>query len=139
MMKSQKGITLISLTIYVIVMIAVVGIIAVVTGVFMKSLKDADFYNDPIAEYTAFNSYFSEEVNHPGIKILECKDDYIVFDNNVQYSFIAENKGIYRNKVKICWDIDSCTFSQGIENGITVVTVHFVAGGQDRTTKYTLK
>ena len=138
-MKSQKGITLISLTIYVIVMIAVVGIIAVVTGAFMKSLKDANFYNDPIAEYTAFNSYFSEEVNHPGIKILECKEDYIVFDNNVQYSFIAENKGIYRNKVKICWDIDSCTFSEGIENGKSVVTVHFVSGGQDRTTKYTLK
>ena len=138
-MKSQKGITLISLTIYVIVMIAVVGIIAVVTGVFMKSLKDADFYNDPIAEYTAFNSYFSEEVNHPGIKILECKENYVVFDNNVQYSFVPENKGIYRNQVKICWDIEECTFEEGIENGKAVITVHFVAGGQDRTTKYTLK
>ena len=57
-MKSQKGITLITLTIYIIVMVVMVGIIAVVTGAFMKSLQQADFYNDPIAEYTAFNSYF---------------------------------------------------------------------------------
>ena len=138
-MKSQKGITLITLTIYIIVMVAMVGIIAVVTGVFMKSLQEADFNNDPIAEYTAFNSYFSEQVNHPGLKILECKENYIAFDDGVQYTFVEENKGIYRNQEKICWDIDSCTFSEKIENGKAVVTVHFKAGGQDRTTRYTLK
>lgn len=138
-MKSQKGITLISLTIYIIVMIAVIGIIAVVTGTFMESLEDANFYNDPIAEYTAFNSYFSEEVNYTNIKILACEENYVIFDNGVQYSFIEENQGIYRNKVKICWDVEECTFSQSIENEKTVITVHFVSGGQDRTTIYTLK
>ncbi len=138
-MKSQKGITLVSLIVYVFVMTIVVGIIAVVTGTFMKSLRDANFYNDPIAEYTAFNSYFTEEVNHKGVQITDCQDNYIVFDNNVQYSFIPENRGIYRNQVKICWDIDSCTFSQSEKNGKTVVTVEFKAGSQDRTTTYTLE
>ena len=138
-MKSQKGITLVSLIIYVFAMTVVVGVIAVVSGTFMKSLRDADFYNDPIAEYTTFNSYFTEEINHKGIQITDCQDDYIVFDNNVQYSFIPENRGIYRNKVKICWDIDSCTFSKSEKNGKTVVTVEFKAGGQDRTTTYTLQ
>ena len=138
-MKSQKGITLISVSIYVIVMIVVVGVIAVVTGTFMKTLKSADFNNDPIAEYTTFNSYFSEEVNHQGLKVVECQNDYIVFDNGVQYSFIAENSGIYRNQVKICRDIENCTFSQSESNGKTVITVRFKAGGQDRSTIYTLK
>lgn len=138
-MKSQKGITLISLTVYVFVMIIVVGVIAVVTGTFMKSLKENDFYNDPIAEYTTFNSYFTEETNKKGVQITDCKDDYIIFDNNVQYSFIPENKGIYRNKVKICWDIDECKFSQTEENGKTIVTVEFKAGGQDKTTSYTIE
>lgn len=138
-MKSQKGLTLISVSIYVIVMIVVVGVISVVTGAFMKTLKSADFNNDPIAEYTTFNSYFSEEVNHPGLKVVDCQNDYIVFDNGVQYSFIAENSGIYRNQVKICRDIESCTFSQSESNGKTVITVRFKAGGQDRSTIYTLK
>ena len=138
-MKSEKGVTLITLTIYIIVTIVVVGIIAIVTGVFMKSLQDANFYNDPIAEYTEFNSYFSEQVNHAGIQILECDENYIAFDDGVQYTFVEENKGIYRNQEKICWDIDLCRFSETIENGKTIVTVHFKSGAQDRTTSYTLK
>lgn len=138
-MKSEKGITLITLTIYVIVMIVMIGIIAIVSGAFMKSMQDANFYNDPIAEYTAFNSYFSEQVNHTGLQISACEENYIIFSDGVQYSFIPENKGIYRDKVKICWNIDQCTFSKSEENGKEIVTVHFVSGGQDRTTKYTLK
>lgn len=138
-MKSQKGITLISLTVYVIVMIIVVGIIAVVSGAFFKSVKDANFYNDPLTEYTTFNSYFSDEVNHKDIQILECTENYVVFDNGVQYSFIKENRGIYRNKVKICWDIENCTFTESVENGKTVIGVHFESGGMNRTTSYTLR
>ena len=138
-MKSQKGITLISLTIYVIVIAIVIGVIAIVTGVFFKSLQQSNFYTDPIAEYTAFNSYFSEEVNHPGLKILNCEDNYVAFDNGIVYTFSEENQGIYRNQVKICKDIEECTFSETIKNGKQVVEVRIKAGSQDRTTTYTLK
>lgn len=138
-MKSQKGITLISLTIYVIVMAIVIGVIAIVTGVFFKSLQQSNFYTDPIAEYTAFNSFFSEEVNHPGLKILNCEDNYVAFDNGIVYTFSEENQGIYRNQVKICKDIEECTFSETIKNGKQVVEVRIKAGSQDRTTTYTLK
>ena len=138
-MKSQKGITLISLTIYVIVMAIVIGVIAIVTGVFFKSLQQSNFYTDPIAEYTAFNSYFSEEVNHSGLKILNCEDNYVAFDNGIVYTFSEENQGIYRNQVKICKDIEQCTFSETIKNGKQVVEVRIKAGSQDRTTTYTLK
>ena len=137
-MKSEKGVTLITLTIYILVTTVVVGIIVVVPGVIMKRLSDADFYNDPIAEYSAFNSYFSNQVNHSGIKILECNENYIAFDDGVQYTFVQENRGVYRNQEKICWDIDKCTFSETIENGKVIITVYFKAGGQERTTKYTL-
>lgn len=138
-MKSEKGITLISLIVYVIVLTIVVAVIAIVSGFFMKNIKKADFYTDPLTEYTAFNSYFSDEINHKGIKILECKDDYVVFDDGVQYTYISENKGIYRNQVKIAKEIDYCTFSEENVNGKQVIKVKFKAGSQDRTTKYTLK
>lgn len=138
-MKSQKGITLISLTIYVIVMAIVIGVIAIVTGVFFKSLQQSNFYTDPIAEYTAFNSYFSEEVNHSGLKILNCEDNYVAFDNGIVYTFSEENQGIYRNQVKICKDIEECNFSEEIKNGKQVVEVRIKAGSQDITTTYTLK
>lgn len=138
-MKSEKGITLISLTIYVIVLAIVIGVMAIISTFFYKNVSDDKFNVNPLTQYTAFNSYFSEEVNHENIKILECKENYIVFDNGVQYSYIPENKGIYRNKVKIASNIEKCTFERKIKNGKNVVEVQINAGKDDKKTVYTLK
>lgn len=142
-MKSQKGITLISLTIYVIAMAIVVGTIAIISTFFYSNLTDIQDINT-IAEYTKFNEFFSDEVNHLNIKILECGttdngQNYIVFDNGVQYTFIPENQGIYRNQVKIAKGVNNCTFTRNIKNGKDVVEVVFQAGNRTRETTYTLK
>ena len=138
-MKSEKGVTIISLIIYVIVLSVVIGMVAIISGAFMDSVDEAEMYTDPIEQYTTFNSYFSEEVNHPGLEVVQCQDDYVLFSNGVQYSFISENRGIYKDKVKICRNIDNCNFSQSIKNGKTVITVEFSVDGQKRTTNYALK
>ena len=104
-----------------------------------------------MVEYTKFNSFFSDEVNHENIKILEYYNDneetynngnsvnYVVFDNNVQYTFIQENKGIYRNKVKICREVENCTFEHKIQNGKAVIVVNLKINGKNRNITYTLK
>lgn len=138
-MKSEKGVTLISVTIYVIVMAMVVGIMAVISTFFYSNVNDINEVIDPITEFTKLNSYLSEEVNHSNIKILECKDNYIVFDNGVQYTFVAENKGIYRNQVKIAQGVTACSFSETIKNGKNVVEVKVKMGDKERNTTYTLK
>ena len=142
-MKSQKGITLISVTIYVIVMAIVVGVVAIISTFFYSNINTATEGIDPLTEYTKFNSYFSDEVNHSKIKILECGttengQNYIVFDNGVQYTYIP-NQGIYRNQVKIANGVDECTFTREIENGKDVVKVVFQSGGKTRETTYTLQ
>ena len=145
-MKSQKGVTLISLTIYVIVKAIVVGILSVITTFFYHNTKDFRDIN-PMLEYTTFNSYFSDEVNHSNIKIVKCytgttddEQNYIIFNNGVQYTYIPANKGIYRNKVKICRNIEQCEFSEKIEKGKTIITLTFKAeGGELKTIDYTLK
>lgn len=143
-MKTQKGITLISLTIYVITMAIVVAILATVTTFFYKNIKDVNIDIDPLTEFTTFNSFFSDEVNHSNLKVVKCettdsKQNYIVFSNGIQYTYVPENKGIYRNKVKICRNIENCTFLEKIENGKSVITVKFKAGGETREIEYTLK
>ena len=139
-MKSEKGITIISLIIYVIVLSIVIGMVAIISGAFMDSVDEADMHTDPIEQYTTFNSYFSEEVNHPGLEVVQCEDDYILFSNGVQYSFISENRGIYKNKVKICRNIDFCSFSRELrKKRKTVIIVEFSIDGQTRKTNYTLK
>ena len=142
-MKSQKGITLISLTIYVIVMAIVVGVVAIISTFFYSNMSGTEQDFDPITEYTKFNSFFSDEANHSNIKVLECGttengQNYIVFDNGVQYTFIPENQWIYRNHVKIANGVTNCTFTRNIKNGKDVVEVLFQAGDRTRETTYTL-
>lgn len=137
-MKSEKGISLISLTIYIIAVLAVLGIVGVVSGFFYNTLDVSSKNIDPLAEFTRFNTYFSDEINHENIKVLEYGDDYVVFDNGVQYSFVAENKGIYKNNVKIANAIESCTFSHRIKNGKDVIDVTLNIAGTTRETTYTL-
>lgn len=138
-MKQERGITLISLTVYIIVMTIVIAVVGVVSGAFVKSMKSTKSTTDPITEYTAFNSYFSDEINHKGIQIRECNTNYIVFSNGVQYTFVNENSGIYRNYVKIAKDVEECIFKENIKNGKTVVDVKIKVGNKVRTTTYTLK
>lgn len=71
-MKSEKGITLISLTIYVIAMAIVVGVIAIISTFFYSNMEDTDNIVSPMAEYTKFNSFFSDEINHEGIEVIDC-------------------------------------------------------------------
>lgn len=139
-MKSQKGITLISLTVYVIVMVIVVAVVSVISTYFYSNINSLSDTIHPMTEYTKFNSFFSDEVNHSNIKVLECKENYIVFDNGVQYTFIEENKGIYRDRVKIANEVESCTFEYKIKNGKNVVVVTLkIENIDEKTVEYTLK
>ena len=138
-MKSQKGITIISLTIYLIVMAVVIGIVSLLTTFFYKNVSQSSADIDQMTEYTTFNTYFTDEINQSGIKILECQSDYVVFSNGVQYSYIAENKGIYRDRVKICRNIESCSFTQAIQNEKTVIKVNMTIAGKTRSNTYTLR
>ena len=141
-MKSEKGITVTSLIIYVIALTVVIASIAMLSNYFYRNTSAVTGNINPITEYTKFNTFFSEEVNHSNIKVLECKQEgeegegnYIVFDNGVQYTFIKENEAIYKDKVKIC------SFTHKIQNGKNVVTVSITM--ENSTTpkiiEYTLK
>ena len=107
-------------------------------------MSDVNDVINPITEYTKFNTFFSEEVNHSNIKVLECGttnsgQNYIVFNNGVQYTYIPENKGIYKNCAKIARGVDNCTFTKDIKNGKDIVKVVFTSGNKIRENTYTLK
>ena len=72
-MKSQKGITLISLIIYIIVMVIAIAMISVISMYFYTNTSALSKTINPLTEYTKFNSFFSEEMNHSNLKILACE------------------------------------------------------------------
>ena len=156
-MQTEKGITLISITIYIIVMLIMVSIITVLTSYFYKNVDIRSINEDLNQQYTKFNSYFIKEVNKKGNKIVDIhslsksksekellentsnQQNYIVFSSGNQYTYIPENEGIYMNKVKIVQNITGCTFTANKEaNGKTTVTVIIQGNNFEKETTYTL-
>lgn len=131
-MKSNKGITLMSVIIYVIGMLIIVTVISVITGYFYKNVDVGDETYNTSQQYTKFNSYFSKEVNMANNKLLEVGEHksqkYIAFSSGNQYTYINENESIYRNNVKIASNIKQCTFEKNTRNGKDVISVELVIG-----------
>lgn len=167
-MQREKGITLISITIYVIVMLIIVAVIAVLTSYFYKNMDITSTSQELNQQYTKFHTYFVKEVNKKGNKILEIgeidtsnkntmttqidngnkniaedtensRQSYIIFFSGNQYTYIPKNKAIYMNQIKIAQNITDCIFSTKEEaNGKTTITVTIQGKNFERTTTYTL-
>lgn len=146
-MQGEKGITLISITIYVIVMLIVVSVITVLTSYFYTNIDINSVSEDLNQQYTKFNSYFTEEVNKKGNKLLKIgqiesdtgNQNYIIFSSGNQYTYVPQNQGIYRNQVKIAQNITGCVFTTNEEeNGKITVTVIIQGENFERETTYTL-
>ena len=150
-MKSEKGITLTSLIIYVIAMLITVTIITIITSYFYKNVEVTTDEYDFYGEFTKFQSYFVQEANLETNKIIEISNEavqpFIALTSGNQYTYIRENKSIYKNCVKIASHIDNCVFSldsqngveKGIQNGKEVVVVTITINGETRTMKFAIK
>ena len=114
-MKSNKGITMTSLVIYVIAMSIVVATIATLTSYFYNNMDELDSDTNSSIAYTELNTYLSKEINtkenYP-IFGEGTSSDYIIFTKTGnQYTF--KNGSIYQNQVKICSNVAVCTFEVG--------------------------
>ena len=140
-MKNNRGITLTSLIIYVIGMLIVVATISTLTTFFYKNIDVAAINDDTATQYTKFSSIFLEEINRENNRVLDCKTEinndkktsYIIFSSGNQYTFLSENKSIYKNNVKICDNIEECEFLYKYQNSEYIVNVALKTGKVDKT------
>ncbi len=157
-MQKDKGVTLITVTIYIIVMLMIVTIMTILTSYFYQNINISSTNQDFNQQYINFNSYFTYEINKRGNKIIEIqspiqlstnkyneqksnenKQNYILFSSGNQYTYIPDNKGIYMNKIKIAQNITGCIFQANKnENGKTTITVIMQGDHFERETTYTL-
>ena len=110
-MKSQKGVTLTSLIIYIIAMVIVVGTTATLTNYFYGNIDKLSERTQASKEYTSFNSYFTGEINKKGNQVLkdESNESKIIFTSGNQYTYYT---------IKFCGMQDilcefSCIFVHG--------------------------
>lgn len=128
-MKSEKGISLISLIIYLIAFTTAVAIVANVSNYFYKNLTMSGNSLKTNEQFLKLNSYLTKEINIKGNVIKSIGDtyegkkmNYIVFASTKnQYSFI--NGEIYFNQTKICSDINDCKFTYKGESNTLVVNI----------------
>ncbi|MBO4816149.1 MAG: hypothetical protein J5507_04460 [Clostridia bacterium] len=128
-MKSQKGITLASLAIYIVLIFIVIGILATVTANIQGNVKNTNVDSEKMAEINKFNMYFIQEVKKVGNKIESIEDNNktITFSSGKSFSFDNETNSIKMiqsgTQIEISKKIENCTFSSSLENGKIIITV----------------
>ena len=145
-MKNEKGITLMTLIIYIIGICLVIGMLATISDVFYTNIDYIKDNSKYISEYNKFNMYFIEDVKN-NKNTYRVTDNEILFEDGTIYTYVADNdKSIYRNKVKICTNIAYCKFSktEPIINSVVkkVINVHMVIEGSklfETSNEYVLK
>ena len=128
-MKDNKGITMISLITYIIGLTIVLALVASITSFFYKNMSENGFNSDT-TQYTKFSSMFLEEINNKNNSVIDCKSvtngiSYIIFSSGNQYTFNANSKSIYKNKVKICENVEICDFSYTFGDSKYKIKVNF--------------
>lgn len=147
-LKSEKGITLTTLVIYTIVLMAALGILATISTFFYNNIilvKDSAKY---ASEFDKFNASFVHDVKENTQVVVDETNKTITFENGVTYIYNQEDKGIYREKVKVATNVDVFNVSQKTisTNNFDkqIISVNIVIGNSTKTLinksiDYTLK
>ncbi len=121
-MKSQKGITLTSLTIYILLVLVIVGIIATITASFRDNINDMNSEGVNHSEIDKFSVYFLREVKRQGNSVITVSDTEIVFNTGNKYTF-KENSIYLNDNIQIAENIENCAFMKRIENNKEIIQV----------------
>lgn len=140
-MKREEGITLGSITIYVIALLVIIGLISTVTSFFYSNIINVNDNSKNMAELTKFNLYFLQDIKKGDNIVLSITEDNktIKFSSGNVYKF--QDNSIYQNKVKICKNVKNAQFKLENVNNKNVVTVLISIGDNmevTRTTKYVM-
>lgn len=106
-MKSEKGITLTSLVIYVVVATLLIGTIATFSSFFFSNIGLIKTQQNYAPEFNKFSMFFVEDVKNN--KNAEVTKNTIKFENGTIYQY--NNNKIYRNGTVITEKVDNLTFS----------------------------
>lgn len=147
-MKKEKGITLVALTVYVIIFIGLMGLLALITTDFNSGIGKVQHSMTSPEEYNKFNVEFISDIKKSYYTNIEKagEDVTIVLDNGANYKYIKNENAIYRNQVKIAKNIVSFNaINEKSTNGKNVISVRITTGKNeqnivfDKTISYVLR
>lgn len=143
-MKNQKGITLMALTIYLIIFILVVSIVATLTSYFYTNVMTFDETTKSYSEINKFNMFFLQDLKDEKILIqtIPNQNSIVLYnkENLETITYLSEHNGIYRNGVLIAKNIESMKFQVSSENSNILEIIITTAGKNNiaKTMKYAI-
>ena len=143
-MKSEKGITLASLVIYISILTIIVTIITTISSYFYKNVVKVHVSPSYVSEFNKFSMFFVTDVKR-NTKINTMSSTRLEFGDGTIYKY--ENNAIYRNDLKIAKNVKSFKFTETsyTVNTVTkkIVNVNTVLGNNkeeiERNIDYVLK
>lgn len=143
MKKNNKGVTLTSLIVYIIALIVTIGILSAISRNFYSNVSYITDKGKYISEYNKFNMHFIEDVKNNSDIYSITTNEIILKDGTVYTYKGGQDKSIYRNKVKICRNVELCEFTKReTQDGKKIINVHIYMNESDLlelSTDYILK
>ena len=142
-MKDSKGITLISLILYVALLSFIVAIISSISASFYSNTEEFDKEAESVVAYTKFNMYFVNDIKRDEAKVETISDNYIILsyksgtENITKIEYQLQDGILYRNKIKICENVDSIKFNY--EDIRKTITVKLKITDYEKTTTYVIE
>lgn len=108
MIKTQKGVTLTSLVIYITVFMIVLAIIATISHYFYGNVTELQRPLGSATEYNKFQMFFANDTKKN--KSADVSEDgaKLVFEDGTTYYY--SSKKLYRNNIEIVKNIENLTF-----------------------------
>ncbi len=126
-MKTEKGLTLLSLVTYVIAMLIAIGIVSSLIKYFYRNVDEIVVDNNTPEQYTRLVTYLTEDVNSGSITNCKVSENgkgvNLYMPNGVihQYAYDEANQKLYyvaidgegneQTEIELCDNIESCDFN----------------------------
>lgn len=112
-MKSERGITLTALILYVVVAMVTVTAIAGLSSFFVSNMNEVKEQEKYAPEFNKFSMFFIGDVKNN--KTAEVTTNQVTFEDGTVYQYRESEKAVYRNDTKITEKVDSFSFVSSTE------------------------
>lgn len=110
-MKSERGITLTALILYVVVAMVTVTAIAGFTSIFVSNMNEVKQQEQYAPEFNKFSMFFIGDVKNNNTAVVT--EQRVEFDDGTIYEY--KENAVYRNGTKITEKVDSFSFTSTTE------------------------
>ena len=108
-MKSEKGITLTSLVIYIIVLSIFIATLALINTFFFENIIEIKEQEKYAPEFNKFAMFFIKDVKNNERAIVT--ESTVTFEDGNIYEYNSQEKQIYRNKTVIAKQVQDLSFN----------------------------